>query len=422
MKFAYLVSQYPAVNHTYILREVRTLRELGFDVQVISIGSPDRPPDRLTFDELQEAKATLYVKQTPLWRILQAHLAILFSSPWRYVRGLLYACSLGRLHPRETMYHMFYFVEAVVVGYWMLRRSLRHVHIHFSSTVGLIVARVFPITISLTIHGPDEFVDPTGFHLAEKVQAALFVCGISSFGMGQLMKVSDYRSWEKLYLSPLGVDLSVFQPRPPRDLHSSFQVMSVCRLAPVKGQVLLLIAMERLVKEGRRIRLRLVGDGPERRNLEGFVEAHGLSNHVVFEGFVNQDQLSDLYRECDVFVLPSFAEGVPVVLMESMAREIPCIATWVGGVPDLIRDGVDGLLVAPGDADSLAVAIRRLLDDPELRRRLGTQARQRILQKYDLRKNVGQLAGIFQYHLGPPSQATTRLSCTANVEHAIPHA
>jgi glycosyltransferase involved in cell wall biosynthesis len=421
MKMAYLVSQYPAVNHTYILREVKALRTLGVDVQVISISSPDRPMPQLSLQERQEAESTWYVKKAPLLRVIQAHLLSLFSRPRRYLRGFSYAIRLGRLQPRDTFYHLMYFAEAVVVGRWMRRSSLDHVHIHFSSTVGLLAAQVFPITFSLTVHGPDEFINPEGFHLAEKVKAALFVCGISRFGIGQLMRASDCRHWEKLHFAPLGVDPNAFPPRPAHDVPSLFQIMSVGRLSPVKGHALLLEAIEQLANRGQQILLRLVGDGPERTTLERIVEERGLSQHVTFEGFVNQDRLKELYRECDAFVLPSFAEGVPVVLMESMAMEIPCIATWVGGVPELIRDGVDGLLVAGGDIDSLMNAIRKLAGDPELRRRLGVQARQRVFQQYNLQKNTERLADIFQTSLQPSVQMRPSLQRRTHAEHAIPH-
>jgi glycosyltransferase involved in cell wall biosynthesis len=154
-----------------------------------------------------------------------------------------------------------------------------------------------------------------------------------------------------------------------------------------------------VVKEGRRIRLRLAGDGPDRAELEREVERRGLSQVVVFEGNLNQDRLRAVYREADAFMLSSFGEGLPVVLMEAMAMEIPCIATWVAGVPELIRGGVDGLLVAPGDVQSLSREIMRLMNDAALRRRLGQSGRLQVLEGYDVEVNVRRLAEVFTRRL-----------------------
>jgi glycosyltransferase involved in cell wall biosynthesis len=159
---------------------------------------------------------------------------------------------------------------------------------------------------------------------------------------------------------------------------------------------LLIAAMAVLVREGRDARLRFAGDGSERNALRQDVENRGLSGHVSFEGNVNQDKLLDLYRESDTLAMSSFAEGVPVVLMEAMSMEIPCIAPWVNGIPEIITHETDGLLVPPGDAEALARALARLMDDAELRRTLGQSARRKILEKFDLRRNTEHLADVFR--------------------------
>ena len=150
------------------------------------------------------------------------------------------------------------------------------------------------------------------------------------------------------------------------------------------------------------MRLRLVGDGPDRASLEGHVSALGLAGRVVFEGWRSQDELRQLYFESDACALASFLEGIPLALMEPMAMEIPCVATRITGIPELIRDGVDGLLVTPSDERELADALALLIDDPALRRRLGQSARRRILHDYDLPANITQLAGIFARRVGDP--------------------
>ena len=326
-------------------------------------------------------------------RLLRAHLATLLTRPAGYARGLFRALRSG---PSGILY----FAEAVVAGDWMMRHRLFHVHIHYCSTVGWIAAAIFPISMSVTFHGQAEFVNPDGFQLREKIRTSLFCRAISLHGRSQMLKVVDYREWPKVEVAFLGVDPREFQPWPFRAHPEPFQIACVGQLAPVKGQHMLLAAVELLAREGRRVLLRIAGDGADRAGLEQDIASRNLARHVIMEGFLNQDKLRELYAECDMLALPSFAEGIPVVLMEAMAMEIPCVATWITGIPEIIRQETDGLLTPPGDAEALACAIARLMDDPELRRSLGQAARLRILEKFDLHRNTERLAEIFGRRLG----------------------
>ncbi len=404
MRLAYLVSRHPAVNHAFMLREIRALRRLGFEVRVASIGPPDRPPEALTAEEREEAASTFYVKRAGAARIARAHLATLARRPGRYFAGLWHALRLGP--PRRALSHCFYFAEAVVVGDWMRRRGLSHVHVHYSSTVGLLAARIFPVTMSVTLHGSAEFNDPVGFRVAEKVRASLFTRAISSFGRSQIMQATAPEDWPRLEVSYLGVDTAVFAPAPFRERPAPFRIASVGSLDPVKGHPILLEALETLVRGGRDVRLEIAGDGPRRAALERDAARRGLADRVVFHGFLNQDRLRALYRSSDALAMASFAEGLPVVLMEAMAMEIPCVAPWIAGIPELIEPGVHGLLVAPSDAPALARALAALVDSPELRRRLGQAARRRVLDEFDLDRNTARLAEIFRRRLGGAQAAT----------------
>ncbi|MGH8338313.1 MAG: glycosyltransferase family 4 protein, partial [Gammaproteobacteria bacterium] len=323
--------------------------------------------------------------------------------PAAYLRGLFFALALGGTDILQLVYAIFYFTEALMLGTWMEDRALSHVHVHFvnpASTVGLITSRVFSVGFSFTVHGPDEFFDVRGQRLSEKIESASFVICIGYFARSQLMKLSPSHNWNKFEIAPLGVDLEVFTQVPSHLPVEPFRLLCVGRLVPAKGQHILLAALDRLVKAGRNVNLRFVGDGPDRASLERDVKCRSLGDRVTFEGNVNQDRIRQFYHDADAFVLASFAEGIPVVLMEAMAMEIPCVSTMITGIPELIRDGVDGLLVAPSDDCALAGAIERLIEDEGLRLRLSTAGRRRIAGKYDLNKNVALLAEIFRARLG----------------------
>jgi len=403
-RWGYVVSQYPATNHTFILREIRTLRRLGFNIDVVSIRSPDRPLDTLSQDEAEEAALTYSVLANGWLRILGINLATLLKRPIGYLRGLLYALQLMEWDLRRVLPFAAYFAEAVVAGSYLMSRGVRHAHTHFASTVTLLMARVFPIGFSATFHGPDEFNDVVGFHMAAKVEKARWISTISHFAASQTMKASLPVYWNKIHPLPLGVDPGAFAPRHAAvktPTPGTFNVLCVGRLASAKAQHILIEAIGRIVALGRSgIKLTLVGAGPERASLEETVARRNLMPYVDFAGACNHDRVIEFYAQTDVFAMASFAEGIPVVLMEAMAMEIPCVATWITGIPELIRGEVDGLLVPPADPDALAAAILRLMDDPALGARLGKSARQKVLAEYNLSRNTERLAEVFRNPIG----------------------
>ena len=399
---AYLVSTYVGLSMVFVAREVRQLRALGFNIDVASINLPDRPADKLTVAELDEAKRTYFVKRDGLAGAVTAHLQIAVTRPAGYLRGINWAIKLAGLDPRRLLFNLFYFTEALMVGRWMQRKQQSHLHIHLGSqaaTVGLFVHHVFGFGYSITFHGPDEFYDARGQYLREKIAAAKLICCISSFTRSQLMMLSPYERWDKFVLARVGIDTQVFSPRQGKMLTNVFEVLCIGRLTPAKGQHLLIDAADRLAKEGRKIRVRLAGNGPDEESLRNHAARIGDPGNVMFEGGVNQEGIRALYAAADVLCLPSFAEGLPNVLMEAMAMEIPCLTTHIAGVPEMIRDGVDGLLVAPSDLEGLVDALKRLMDDVELRDRLAKNGRLRVLELHDLERDAEDLAAIYASRL-----------------------
>lgn len=381
-----------------ILREVRLLRA-QFEIFTASIRAPDRPLDQLSAEERDEAGRTFYVNPGGAAAALVALAATLVSNPAGFFAGFYYAMRLAGSRPRQLFLNFAYFAQACIVGRWMRRNELTHLHTHYSSTVALLVQKTFGADLSISFHGPDEFNDPAGFWIREKVAACTFVRAISHYSRSQVMKSSEVADWKKIEVVYMGVDPETFTARPFRAAPERIEILCVGRLAPVKAQHILIAAMAELVREHPNLLLHLVGGGPDRASLEKEAAAKNLQKHVIFHGFTPQDKLDALYRQADIFALPSFAEGVPGVLMEAMAMEIPCVSTRITGTPELIRDGVDGLLVAPSDVEGLAAAIAALASDSDLRLKLGQAGRRRVLDRFDLRKNSATLGRIFETYL-----------------------
>lgn len=411
---AYVVSQYPMLSMIFIIREVIQLRNLGFRIDVASINAADRGREGLTETEAAEAEMTYYVIPDGVRGALRAHVKTLFNNPIDYLRGFVRAIKLAGLDVGQLIYNIAYLTEALMIGTWMQSRHQTHLHAHLGSqaaTIAMFVKEVFGFSFSITIHGPDEFYDADRQYLGEKVIHSDFICCISHFARSQLSKLSPYEHWHKLKVARLGVDPSIFKPKVFNANPEVFEVICVGRLCSAKGQHILVDAIANIIKQGKKIRLRIVGDGIDRQSLEKHVQALGLDKNIIFEGAVNQDRIRNLYSRADVFSIPSFAEGIPVVLMEAMSMEIPCVTTRITGIPELIRDGVDGLLVAPSDIQGLADVLIQLMDNPELRERMGKEARQRIIDKYNLEKNVDRLAEIFRQNL-PKDSALSSSSKT----------
>jgi glycosyltransferase involved in cell wall biosynthesis len=399
----YLIGQFPAINHGYLLAEIQHLRKLGIEVWVASVSPPDRALDQLCPAEREEAARTYYLKSVPAWRAAFLQLGEFLRNPWGYLRGLTFALRLARGNPRRILFHLAYFAEAILVGRRMRENEVSHVMANFSATVAIIAARTFPITMSFTVHGFGELYDPVGTSLGERIQGSLFVRSVSRYGRGQLMLACERSQWPKLLYFPLGINTAAFVPRPSREFGCPPRLLCVGRLAPEKGQGLLLEAIAALRDEGCPVCLRLAGDGPDRKWLESRAAELGVFSSVEFAGWIDPTQLRGIYGETDIFVLPSLAEGIPIVLMEAMAMQIPCVAPRIAGIPELISDGVDGMLYAVANVDELASKVRTLIDSPELCAQIGVRARARVMREYEMSANTQSFAMALAERLGSGS-------------------
>ena len=393
---AYLVSRYPAVSHTFILREIQGLRALGHTISTASINAPDRAPQAMEAYEKQEAENTFFVKAQGWRGALTALLYWCFQSPATLYHTLRLGLRLGK--GGSLFYGLAYVAEAALVARWMRQRDLHVLHVHFgnaSATVGVLVKRLSGCHLSYTIHGPDEFDDVFGQHLPLKMQAADSVVCISQFAKGQLMRISHPDHWAKLQVCRLGVDPAQFTYIERAADKATIELLCVGRLSSAKAQVLLVHACAQLRDEGLDFTLTLVGDGPDRARIERAIVESALGERIHLTGSLNQAAVRAHFARADIFVLPSLAEGIPVVLMEAMSSGVPCISTPVNGIPELIEHGRTGLLATPGDVESLASQLRRLIQERELRRSLAMAAHVRVLADFDLRRNVAQLSRTF---------------------------
>ncbi len=376
------------------------MRARGFAIETASINAIQPPSAGFPEAELLESERTFYIKETPRAAILGILIRTLFTRPGVLLRGL--SASL-RLRPWDIPgmgYALFYLLEAIILGDWMIRKGCRHLHVHFGgsvATVGMLTSIAWQIPYSLTIHGPEEFYDVGPSFLEQKIRLATFVTCISHYCRSQLLKISPIAGWPRFHVCRLGVQTSVFAPVPStgrRVLH----IVNVGRLHPAKGQMILLNAFRELNRLGHSARLSIVGDGVGIDALRNFIRKNDLEDFVTLHGALSHPATRELLATADLFVLPSFAEGVPVALMEAMSMEIACISTYVAGIPELIESGEQGLLVPPSSVPELTEAMGSLLTDHHLRRTIAVAGRRKVLSSYDLSVNINHLINVFEQY------------------------
>lgn len=390
LRVGYLINQYPKVSHSFIRREILALEAHGVEVDRFTV----RPPGELVDpDDRTEAGRTRVLLGGSVLGLLGLGLRELCTRPGPFLRAWRLAVRLGRGSARGVPRHIAYLLEAVRLRRWLAAADVPHLHAHFgtnSATVALLCRVLGGPGFSFTVHGPEEFDAPGPLALAEKIARAEFVVAISSYGRSQLFRWCPFDAWDKVHVVRCAVDGGwLAEPPTPVDA-TSRRLVCVGRLCEQKGQALLLAAAARLHAEGIDFRLVLVGDGEMRRPLEARIAEHGLGTRVEITGWASGDQVRAHLHGARALVLPSFAEGLPVVIMEALALGRPVLSTSVAGIPELVRPGENGWLVPAGDVDALTDAMRRVLttDGATLTRmgqagRLAVEARHRAATEAD---------------------------------------
>jgi colanic acid/amylovoran biosynthesis glycosyltransferase len=399
MKIAYLVNQYPKVSHSFIRREILALERQGFDVLRIAIRGWDG--ELVDADDLRERERTRYVLQDGMASLLAAAARMFIAAPGRFLDALVLALKMGWRADRPWPFHLIYLAEASRMLPWMARFGVRHLHAHFgtnSAEVALLATALGGPPFSFTVHGPEEFDKPEFLHIREKVRRSVFVAAISSFGRSQLMRWIDYADWPKVQVVHCALEPE-FHAGAAVPIPSAPRIVCVGRLCEQKGQLLLIEALALLQKKGRVLDLVLAGDGEMRAELESLIAQHRLQDRVRITGWISSDQVRTEILAARALVLPSFAEGLPVVIMEALALRRPVLTTYVAGIPELVLPGADGngWLFPAGDVDALAAALEDFLATPlATLAAMGEAGHQRVLERHAVDIEAAKLARLFQ--------------------------
>ncbi len=324
-----------------------------------------RPPeDQNVSEEIRrEREATDDILDHSVWTLLTATLVMALHRPRRFVSALGLALRTSTPGLKGRLWALAYLCEAAYLARRLTTLGITHLHNHIgegSASVAMLAGKLTGIPYSLTIHGPNEFDQPLQLALGEKIARSKFVVGISLYGRSQLFRWADFADWHKVHIVRCGVD-EEFLDAEQTDVPDEPRLVCVGRLAEQKGQLLLIDAVAQLVEDGVDLELRLIGDGPLRPALERAIREHRLESQVRIVGWKSGQEVREEIVRSRALVLPSFAEGLPVVFMEALALQRPVISTRVAGIPELVVDGVTGWLTFASDSRSLADAMRECL-------------------------------------------------------------
>ena len=390
-RIAYLLHRFPALTDTFIKREIRSLQSAGTDVLVISVWKPsahETTPDILS----QWAADTYFILPRSWLSILRTLFAVALRSPSRFFSTLNLALSTSRPGVRGTAYQLIYFLEAILAADELQQKAVDHVHNHIgdqSGTVTMLAASLAGIDYSITFHGWPVFFDAKYSRIKEKVLGARFTRSISYFCRSQLMMFSGCDDPTPFKIVHCGLSIAKYAYRPPR--RQIKHLFCAARLSPEKGLTFAIEALKLLIDKGYDLELRLAGGGPSKAHLEALSSQLGLADRVRFLGFLTEEEVISELQAADLFVLPSFVEGVPVSAMEAMAVGVPVIATNIAGTSELVEDGKTGVLIRPSDAQALADAVIGMVEDYEFRLRVAELARRKVIDEFDIDKESAKL-------------------------------
>lgn len=393
MNVAYIINTYPMPSHSFIRREIHALERQGLKVQRFAMrGATSQLVDPA---DIAEDDRTEHVLELGGLKLLLETVRQAFASPGRTLAAAKLAIKMSRRSEAGLLRHLAYFVEACHIARRCKSLDINHLHAHFgtnSATVAMLTHVLSGLPYSFTVHGPEEFDKPVAIGLAEKIKRAAFTVAVSSYGRSQLYRWTKHEDWDRIHVVHCGVEPQHFsQPEPFPD--SGVRLVSVGRLVEQKGQLLLLEAVAQLRDELPNLHLTIVGDGDLRQEVDATIKANGLEGHVTVTGWVDERRVRAELAAAHALVLPSFAEGLPVVAMEAMAAGRPVIATYIAGLPELVEPGKTGWLVPAGNVSALAATIRQLAKAPVAQlATMGLAGRARVLLAHNSDTEAVRLA------------------------------
>lgn len=398
IKLAYFCSEYPSRSHTFIRREIHELRRRGASIDVYAIRRP-KPEHLISEVDKQEFQSTVSLLPVNTLALLFVHLKLFLKAPSRYLGTLKIATGHHLPGFKNTLWSLLQFAEGILLADKLQKKPVQHLHVHFANSganVALFAANYLQLSWSMTLHGTSCFDYPWGPLLGKKLEKCTFANCISFFGLSQAYRAVGPEHWHKLFVSRCGIELDAVNRAKANQAgkqksDSVIRLISVGRLHVEKGYPVMIHAFAKALESVPNMELIMLGDGPYKLDLEGFVKQKGVEDKVIFRGAVPEQTVLDEMAHADIFVLSSFMEGIPMVLMEAMVLEVPVIAPRLAGIPELVLDRENGLLFDPANWEQMAEHIVTLAQDKKKRIQYGAAGKQKVLDEFTIEKGVENL-------------------------------
>lgn len=395
-RVAYLTNQYPTVSHTFIRREILALERQGIPVDRLALRGWDAP--LVDESDKSERSKTRYAQQDGMIALAGDALRTMLTRPGRFFAALGTALAMSRKAVRPLPYHLIYLAQACRIRRWLDATGASHLHAHFgtnSAEVALLVHRLGGPDFSFTIHGQDEIEGAKGLHFPTKIGDAKFAVAVSHYCRSQILREIPHQDWNKLKVVHCGLGADYFaETAAPLPDHPRF--LCVARLSPEKGHLVLLDAFAALHKTHPEARLVFAGNGPMQDMLNRKIADLGLKEAVTITGWIDTARVQAELDQATALVQPSFIEGLPIVIMEAMARRRPVISTYVAGIPELVLPGETGWLVPAGDHTALARAMTEAATaHPDQLARMGDLGHDRAKDRHLVDHEAQKLARLF---------------------------
>ena len=393
MKIAYLLNSYPMTSTTFIRREIEALVADGVAVERFAARQwGEKLVDPM---DIAEQRRTHYLLAGNLPNLIGAFFRELLTNPVGLARALAGALRLWRNAGAGLGRHAAYLLQGVYFKQQAGRVGVAHVHTHFATnatSIALLSHMLGGPAYSFTVHGPDEFENTDRLSFDLKMRHAKFIAAISSFARVQLVRASNFGHWPKIEIVHCGLALPDFTPTPNP---ASQVLVNIARFNSQKGLLLIPAAVAAVKNEFPGLKVVLIGDGEERAGLEAEIARCGVGDQIELRGWQPNIEVRRALVESRALLLPSFAEGLPVVIMEAFALGRPVVSTYIAGIPELVDDSC-GWLAPAGDVEALARAIREVLSaEPRRLADMGDEARRRAVARHDIAESARRLKALF---------------------------
>ncbi len=406
MNIAYVLTDYPRLAMTFISGEIDAIEAIGGRVFPMAMNAP--APGDLTTPEARTRQAcTLYLKVAPL-RLVAAMAAAFVRHPLAMTKLAATALRSAGLDLGQGARRLAHLGYATRAARYCREHDIRHLHAHFvaPATIAWFAAEILNFgggrgaSWSFTLHGPHDLFDEKIARMDLKAASASFVACISDFARSQLCRMTDPAHWDRFHVVRCGIDPGAFPLRPSRPIGRPPRIVTVGRIAPEKGHLVLIQALRLLADQGIAAEVEIIGGGPFEAAVRREAARLGVADRTIFAGELLPDELAARLAAADIFCMASFAEGLPISIMEAMAVGLPVVCTWISGIPELAVDGATAMTVPPGNAPALAVALKRVIEDAPLRERLIAAARAEVVRLHTRDHNVAALDALFREQIG----------------------